>query len=453
MNNYRKRPTLKPEEKFFIISNAKILREGKFTKVHLAIAMQSGRIIRIFKSPLSNRFFVKRAHKVYDAEGCWTLPGVVDLHVHFREPGEEYKEDFESGSAAAAAGGVTFVADMPNNSPPINTLKRFKSKVEKIKGKSFINYSLYMGVEDPTEISKAINTAVSPIGFKIYYYHEKEEKLLTSRALPKDPFYCVHPEDSQFLKEGSYSNYEEFEKKRPVKAETNCIKKLLQMAKEGYRIHITHITSQQSLELIQEGKKKGLPITTDATPHHLLLDKERIMDRQNVAKVNPPLRNKSDRRSLFEGVLTSQVDAIASDHAPHHPKEKLREMYKAPAGIANIEFMLPLVLNLTRSHHRDKVKPVIRALSTRPAQILGLSHRGKIKLGNFADIVIFDQTEEWEIQEEQTFSKGKVTPFNGFKVKGKVISTFVNGILTYHRGELIKKAGKLISPKIDERTE
>lgn len=433
-------------QSFRLISNARILRKKRFTKANIVVSKKSGRIIRIFKSNLSNRWFVKQADEIYDAEGHWAIPGAVDMHVHFREPGEEYKEDFKSGSAAAAAGGVIFVADMPNNKPPINSVDRLEKKAKKIEGRSFVNYSLFMELpKDPKQVSRALESKIKPIAFKIYYYKEREKEMIHSGELPKTPLYFVHPEDPEFIQEEKYDDYEEFEANRPVKAEVKSIKNLLEVAKKGYRIHLTHITSKKSLKLIKKGKKKNLPISADVTPHHLLLDMEKIENCQSAAKCHPPLRRERDRRALFEGVINGQIDAIASDHAPHHPKEKSRGITKAPAGISGEEFMLPLLLTLTRSYRREEIQRIIRSVSFKPAKLLGLNRRGRIKTGNFADITIYDPSPEWTIKGEKTFSKGKITPYEGMKVKGKVKSTFVNGKLTFHQGETLEPVGSLLT--------
>lgn len=438
--------------KFTLLRNIKILENGNFTKANLIISNPSGRIIRIFKSTLSNRFFVKRANRIYEGEGCWALPGVIDAHVHFREPGEEYKEDFESGSAAAVAGGVTFVGDMPNNQPLINTPKRLQKKAQTIDSKSFVNYALYMGAPaKPKQVTEALNSTVKPLGIKIYYYKERDKQLMHSSSLSKKPLYIIHPEHPDFIREKEYETYEEFEKTRPVKAEVESIRELLNKAREGYKIHFTHITSKKSLELIKKGKRENLPISADVTPHHLLLDKENVQNCQNAAKCYPPLRSRTDRKTLFEDLLERKIDMIASDHAPHHPKEKRKEIIDAPAGISGIEFMLPLILTLTRTYRKKRIQTVVKALSTKPARLLGLKARGEIKLGNFADIVLFDPTVEWKIQGENTFSKGKITPYEGMKVKGKVKSTLVNGELVYHNNHLRKKVGRLLTPPSNSR--
>ncbi|NIQ05736.1 MAG: dihydroorotase family protein [Candidatus Korarchaeota archaeon] len=431
------------DESFFLIRNAKIFRRGQLTKVNLVVSRRSGRIIRIFKSPLSNRFFVKRSEGVYDAEGCWALPGVVDMHVHFREPGEVEKEDFKSGSAAAAAGGVTFVADMPNNNPPINSTRRLKEKAKLVENKSFINYALYLGLPQlPDEISEAYHGNVKPIGVKVYYYRGREKDLFHSGTLPKDPLYVVHPEDPNFIEEGGYETYKEFEAARPVRAEVEAIKNLLNMAEKGYRIHFTHITSKRSLDLIKQGKREGLPISADVTPHHLLLDIESVQDHQSIAKCHPPLRREVDRRALFEGLLTGQIDAIASDHAPHRLEEKHQDFVNAPAGIPSVQFMFPLTCSLARNYRKKRLETIIKAHTRIPSQLLGLDGRGWIKTGNFADILLYDPTAKWIIKAENTFSKAKFSPYNGRVVKGKVISTFVNGRLVFHRGELLTKEGR-----------
>lgn len=435
-------------QSFRLITNARILKKKHFTKANIVISKHSGRIIRIFKSTLSNRWFVKHADEIYDAEGYWALPGIVDMHVHFREPGEEYKEDFMSGSAAAAAGGVTFVADMPNNEPPINTVDRLKKKAKKIEDRSFVNYSLFMGLpEAPKRVLRALESKIKPLAFKIYYYKEREKEMIHSGDLPKTPLYFVHPEDPELLREEKYDDYEGFEANRPVKAEVKSIKNLLEVAREGYRIHLTHITSKKSLELIKRGKKKNLPISADVTPHHLLLDMEKIDNCQSAAKCYPPLRRERDRRALFEGVINGRIDAIASDHAPHHPREKSKGINDAPAGISGEEFILPLILTLTRSYRRKMIHRIVRSFSFKPAKLLGLNRRGRIKTGNFADIVIYNPSPEWTIKGKETFSKGKITPYEGMKVKGKVESTFVNGKLTFHQGDTIEPIGSLISPQ------
>ena len=432
-----------------LIKGGKILI-GKFWRRANILVNEQGLIVKIFRSEKINQFFASKVDTIYKAEGCLLLPGIVDMHVHFREPGFEYKEDFETGSKAAIAGGTTVVADMPNNKPRIKSLELLKKKKDRVEKKSYTDFLLYLEIpNDPTELNQLKQSDILPAGIKVYYYIEDEARAFLQYPKPNEVLYIVHAEDSLFIKKGeSCATYEDFESMRPKKAEIEAVKKALKLAENGLRIHITHVSTLESLLEIINAKKRGLPVSMDVTIHHLLLTKKDGEKLKSIAKCFPPLRDEIDRRSLVNGLSQGYIDAITTDHAPHSPEEKMMDLCNAPAGIASIQYTLPLLFTFAKKIHVKDLGIIIKALSERPARILSIRNRGKIKPGYYADIIVFNHRRRWKILGEDGFSKAKLTPWEKMEVHGDVEATFLRGQLVYEGGEILKRVGKFLQPSV-----
>ncbi|MHA1590763.1 MAG: dihydroorotase [Candidatus Njordarchaeales archaeon] len=429
-----------------LIRNGRVLRGKHWTRANIIIS-DSGKIVDIFRSVNAKGYLLSKVDTIYNARGYLIFPGIIDMHVHFREPGLEWKEDFESGSKAAIAGGVTIVADMPNNKPPINSLERYLRKIKLAEKKSYCDFLLYIGLpEDPSQLLKFLeekDNIPMPAGVKVFMYNPKEENTVLNKDLPKDFLYVFHAEDYRYFTEISDCNdYSAFEKSRPKEAEISAIQKIVGiLEKRDLRVHVAHLSSYEGLLEIVRAKKKRFKISTEVTPHHLLLTKDHGRKLGGIAKCYPPLRSELDRRMLFRGLLQGYIDAIASDHAPHSLEEKMKDLCDAEPGITGVQLLLPLIFTLAKKAHVKNFRPIIRALSENPARILGLKKRGRIKIGYYGDLVIFNHRKEWKISPEVLLSKSRVTPYEGMKVKGWVLATFLRGRLVYENGEFLERIG------------
>ena len=434
-----------------LIRKARVLI-GKFWRRVNILVNESGKIVKLLRSEKVNQYLLHKVDAIYNAKENFAFPGIIDMHVHFREPGYEYKEDFSSGSKAAIAGGVTIVADMPNNKPRIKSFDEFIAKLKRVKEKSYVDFLLYVEIpENLAELDRFADNDIFPAGVKVYFYLEDEANRFMSSDLPSRFLYVVHAEDNEFILDPKdCETYSAFEASRPREAEKSAVIKAIQVAKKGIRVHITHVSTLDALMEINKAKKMGLPVTADVTIHHLFFTKKDGERLKSIAKCLPPLRDELDRKSLLKGILQGIIDAIISDHAPHAPDEKKLDLCKAPPGIASIQYFLPLVFTLWKKLHITNFRQLIKVVSENPARILGLKNRGKIRVGYYGDIVVFDPKKRWKILGEDGFSKAKLTPWEGMRVTGWVKATFLRGRLVYEDGEFIEKIGKFISQKIEE---
>jgi allantoinase len=407
------------------------------------------------------------AERKIDAEGLLVFPGVIDEHVHFREPGFEHKEDFRTGSMAAAAGGVTTVLDMPNTEPPTVDEHGFRVKLEAASRKSIVDFGFYAGVV-PGKVEALRRLAeLGAVGVKVYMSEttgikEPVDGLDLIRAMELAASLGlrvgVHAEEGRLiaaLRElmravGRNDPLAHMEA-RPVAAEVIAIAKALLVAKiTGCRLHVFHLTSGEALSVIRALSPLGIDFTVETCPHYLLLDGREALERLgNVAKVNPPIRSKSDSEALWDALRKGEIDAIGSDHAPHLPEEKGSEdVWSAPSGFPGVETMLPLMLTEV---HRGRLTftDLSRLLSEGPARIWGLYPRkGAIAIGSDGDLTIVDPNAESVIRSEGLHSRSKVTPFEGFRVRGMPVYTVVRGEVVMEKGEVREDArrGKLVRP-------
>ncbi|RLG76208.1 MAG: hypothetical protein DRO23_01635 [Thermoprotei archaeon] len=366
--------------------------------------------------------------------GLLILPGAIDIHTHMRDFKESYKEDFYSGTSAAAAGGVTIVADMPNTKPKTNTLPVLEMRDKVASEKSVVDYALYYGV--PNVKREVMGFERKAIGVKVYpenLFHNCREVFeeLMKYVSSKNILTVFHAENPYLFKNDE----------RPLDAEISGAVKVLELHKK-YRIkaHITHVTTSYIVELV---KHKG-NITIDTCPHYLLLNKEFYL-KNKYFRVNPPLRSKVVQENLLKTLSLGKIDAITTDHAPHSSDEKFSEKHKP--GFPGLETALPLLLTLTVKNIIG-LKDVVKLYSSNPARILEL-HRyvGKIREDVFANLVVVDLSEEYTVNSKTFFSKAKHSPFNGWKVRGKVKATFVRGKPVFIDGEIVSKKGYGINVK------
>ena len=401
------------------------------------VAIEEGKI-----KAVSKKGSLPRADKTIDLDGSVLLPGVVDPHVHFREPGMIEKEDFFTGSCAAVAGGVTTVCEMPNTSPPTDTLDRFEKKKEIVERKALVDFGLH-GLLSGSPKNEEDLLDAGTVSLKLY--PENWESADFSSLDGEGHVLAVHPENPLVLKEDALvsDDVEGFLNSRPREAEVSGIEEILNTVSD-FHIHLCHVTAREALDSIKKGKR-ARKVTAEASPHHLLLDQSSLEKHGAVSKTYPPLRTEMDRNALIEALESGLIDIVATDHAPHTRQEKDRGMADAPGGIAGIETSLPLMFTLFR-RGRLSLSRMVDAMCRRPASIFGLRNdegvlKGTIQEGADADLVALDQDRKWEIRGEDLHGKTKFTPFEGREVVGKPFLTLIRGEVVFKEGEIVGRKG------------
>ena len=382
------------------------------------------------------------ADQVIDAGGLMVAPGLVDMHVHLRDPGLTYKEDIITGCRAAARGGVTSMACMANTSPTVDCPEQVRYVLDRARQANGVGVypvaALSKGLrgEEPTDaeaLRRAGAVALSDDGSNVDNANLMRDVLIRARQLEM-PVLC-HCEDTSMVagravNEGSVSRQLWLEG-RPAIAEEIMVMRDAMLAEEtGARVHICHVSTARSVEIIRKMKKKGVSITCETCPQYFTLTEDEVLREGALARVNPPLRTQKDVQGIIAGLRDGTIDAIATDHAPHSPEEKARPLSRAPSGMIGLE--TSLALTLTQLYHTKKmdIPAIFRHMPTNPAEILHLA-RGRMSLGAVADLVIFDPDEAWTIDPEQFASKARNTPFAGRTVKGRVKYTVVKGEVIY----------------------
>lgn len=380
--------------------------------------------------------------KVIDASGLTAAPGLVDMHVHLREPGYEYKEDISSGAMAAAAGGVTSVACMANTMPVTDSveaveyiLKRAKESAVNVFPIAAVTYGQKgEKLTDFAALKSAGAVAFSDDGVPVSDAGLMREAMICANKL--DMTVITHSEDAgmtdgRALNEGKISR-ELSLSGRPASAEEIMIARDVIFALEtGARVHIAHVSTARSVEIIRLAKRAGARVTCETCPQYFILTEDEVLRQGALARVNPPLRTQKDVEGIIEGICDGTIDAIATDHAPHSTEEKARGLTKAPSGMIGLETSLALTFTyLVKSGH-VREKKALRLLSAAPAEILGLN-KGTVDIGADADIVLFDKNEKWRVEPEHFRSKARNTPFAGYELFGKVKYTVCAGKIVYN---------------------
>ncbi len=386
--------------------------------------------------------------KVIDADGLAVTPGLIDIHVHLRDPGQEYKEDIKSGTRAAAAGGFTAVAAMANTSPVGDDPSMIRYVLDAAAGASARVYpigALTKGLEGKEmaelgRMKKAGAVAFSDDGKPVSNGTMMRNALQYSSGIGAPVI--AHEEEPTLaaggmMHEGSVSSLLGL-KGMPAAAEEAMLARDLMILKiTGGRLHIAHVSTAGSVELLRRAREEGLPVTSEVTPHHLLIT-DRLVKNSGYStstKVNPPLRTEQDRQALWEGLLDGTIDAIASDHAPHHTDDKDMEYDFAPFGIAGLETTLPLMLDEVKSGRvKNFTLPMlIEKLSSAPARIFNLPG-GTLQAGSPADLTIIDPERTFIINPDSWQSKSRNTPFAGRRLMGAPVYTILGGKITMEEG-------------------
>ncbi|HHA4377454.1 TPA: dihydroorotase [Enterococcus faecium] len=384
--------------------------------------------------------------EVFDAKGQLITPGLVDVHVHLREPGFTYKETIEAGTRSAARGGFTTVCAMPNLNPVPDTAEKLRQVYDIIRKDAVVKVLQYAPITENLRSEKLVDQealieegafAFTNDGVGVQtagtMYLAMKEAAKNNKAL------VAHTEDESLLFGGvMHAGKKAEELGLPgilsVTESSQIARDLLLAEATGVHYHVCHVSTKESVRVIRDAKKAGIHVTAEVSPHHLILVDEDIPEDFGFWKMNPPLRGREDREALIEGLLDGTIDCIATDHAPHGLEEKSQSFMKSPFGIVGSETAFQLIYTHFVETGRFTLEQVINWLAVKPAEIFGLN-AGTLTVGAPADVAVFDITQTCTIDKEDFLSKGENTPFIGWKVKGETQMTFVNGKLVWQKGE------------------
>ena len=419
-----------------LIKNGRVLNPSENLDSVMDILIDKGVIVKK-ASHIENE-----ANQIIDAKGCYVMPGLIDLHVHFRDPGLTYKEDIETGSRAAAKGGFTTVCCMPNTKPVVDSPETVKYIIDKGKAVGLTNVlpvgavtKNMAGVEitDVEELKVAGICAISEDGKSVMNsgVYRKAMKNAKQAGIPV----LAHCEDINLV-EGGVINLGDKSKELGVKGISNAVEDVIALrdillAKEtGAKLHLCHCSTKDSVEMVRRAKEEGVKVTAEVCPHHLILTSDDIPSDDSNYKMNPPLRKKEDVEALREGLKEGYIQAISTDHAPHSQEDKNGSMRSAAFGIVGLETSLPLIYTHLVETGVLTLGQLVEKMCLNPAKILGLDC-GTIQKGHPADVILVDIEHPYKIDKNKFASKGRNTPFDGWEVKGRVLYTLCDGKIIY----------------------
>ena len=422
-----------------LIKNGYVIDPASGREGHYDILIEADRIRRIDKEITPED---KDSVLLLDGTGCFVMPGFIDLHVHLREPGLEYKETIRTGSMAAAAGGFTTICPMPNTRPTTDSTEVLELVIKKAQQEGVVNI-LPIGAVTKNQEGKELTdirsladsgaVAISEDGKSVMdtALYAKAMEEAASVGIPV----FAHCEDQSLVGKGVI-NAGKKAKELGLVGISNAVEDIIAardilLAKEtGARLHLCHCSTRDSVKLLKAAKQAGLAISAEVCPHHFTLSEENIPGDDSNYKMNPPLRSREDVIALKEALRDGTIEVIATDHAPHSIDEKEKSFREAPFGIVGLE--TAFALTVTELLQTGYLTPgqLVEKLSVNPARILGID-RGSLKVGSIADIVIANPEQEYTIDKNSFFSKGRNTPFHGRRVKGKIMYTLVSGKMVY----------------------
>lgn len=385
--------------------------------------------------------------KEIDLDGALVTPGLIDVHVHYREPGQTHKENIHTGSLAAAHGGFTTVGAMPNVTPVPNTPDLIEKMVEENTKKGVVHILQYGPVTfdqtsdkipDYQALKKAGAFALSNDGHGIQ--NARTMLLAMKQAKEDNLIIAAHAQDDNLFNHGVINEGTKAEELNlpgisELAETTQIARDLLLAQKTGVHYHICHVSTKTSIELVRDAKAKGIKVTCEAAPHHILLSQEDIKTDDPYYKMNPPLRTKEDQAALIEGLQDGTIDLIATDHAPHAKDEKSGSMLNAAFGITGSETCFSMLYTKLVKTGLLSLERLIDLLTKEPADNFNLKECGYLEVGKNADIAVFDLKHSKKIEEDQYLSKAINSPFTGQDVYGETIMTLVDGKVVYQRGE------------------
>ena len=395
----------------------------------VSIAIEYGKIAEISKSSIDGE-------KVIDLKGQLVLPGLIDPHVHFRDPGLTYKEDFKTGSMAAAHGGFTFVMDMPNTVPKTNTYKAFKDKLKMAKDKSVVNFGLHAGYSTLEEMEKILE--LDPMSFKVFMDLETDDALdeifKDISNLSKRSIVTVHCEKREIVQESTNKLSDEtdaiaYSYGRPAESEDKSVAQAIELSKKyGNDLHICHLSTKNAMNLAISNN-----VSFEFTPHHLLYDNTAFNKFGTLIKTNPPLRKKGSNVTISD---LNENSIIGTDHAPHSLEEKTKGVWDSSPGIPSLETVLSLLLTEVNRSNLD-LNLIPKIFSENAAKRFNLKNKGVIKEGFDADLVVIDLNKEGVFDIDKFYTKAEYSPFDGLSYKGKATMTIVNGEIVMEDDEVI----------------
>lgn len=419
-----------------LIKNGRVVDPANYIDGKKDILIEDGKIKKVAD------FIVEDEDtNVIDADEKVVMPGFIDLHVHLREPGFEYKETIETGSKAAARGGVTSICPMPNTKPVIDSPESVKDLLKRAECSPV--HILPIGACTIGQEGKELADIEGMKDAGIVALSEDGKSVMDSTLFRKSlkeaarldlPMFS-HCEDKALV-EGGVMNKGQKSEELGLPGITNSVEDVIVardiiMSKEaGNRLHLCHCSTADSVVLVEMAKKQGLPVSAEVCPHHFTMSDDEITEDNGRFKMNPPLRNREDVDALKEGLKTGIMEVISTDHAPHGKEEKDQSMLKAPFGIVGLETSFALGYTELVDKGVLTLSQLVEKMSVNPAKVLGID-KGNLAPGKAADIVIADITKEYKIDSSKFVSKGKNTPFDGKKVKGRVITTIVDGKIVY----------------------
>ena len=433
-----------------MLTNAKAYLNGQI--VDCCIAIEEGKIQKIGKET-----HMPQADEQTDLHSLLVLPGLIDEHVHLRDEGKAYKEDFTSGTSAAAAGGFTTVLDMPNNEPVTMSAEALRNRMRLAQRKVLVNVGFYSEFPNNlAEVSAIVGEGA--VGFKLFMGCQIGGLNLDDDGALQEGFkavaeskvpVAVHAEDKasmmasiEKLKQAKKVGTLDFLRAHTEAVELQAIQRTLNLSKDtGLHLHFCHVSTKDGLEAIAEAKKSRPELTCEVTPNHLILSSDDYARYGQLVIMAPPLRSKDNVDALWRGLEDGTVDALGSDHAPHALGEKsASSVWDVKVGVVGLETTLPLMLTMVRKN-RLSLAQVVSLLAEKPAGIFGLADVGRLEQGKNADLTVVDFNYQFKIDASKFKSKAKFSPYNIWEVWGKPAKTIVNGQLVMDDGEIVAKAG------------
>jgi dihydroorotase len=425
-----------------VIRNGHLIDPAAGVEADKDILLKDGRVAEI---AAPGKLKPANGAEILDAKGLTIAPGLIDIHVHLREPGQAYKETIATGTAAAAAGGFTAVAAMPNTIPVNDSPEVTRWMQAPERGASIRVYPIGAAtrgskgeaLNDFAALKSAGAVAVTDDGHPILKDGIMRETLAAAARVGLSVI--QHAEDTRMTQGASMNAgptaFKLGLRGMPTEAESSLVERDIRLVTElrdaRVHLHVAHTSTAAAVAAVRQARRNGLRVTCEVAPHHFLLTEEHIGQYNTNFKMNPPLRSAADRDAMIEGILDGVVDAIATDHAPHATHEKEVEFELAPNGITGLETALGLCLRWLHKEWKLPLGRVLSLMSAQPAALLGLKGRGTLTVGSFADVVVFDPKAEWIYHAKETRSKAHNTPFDGWTMQGKVRWTISEGRVAY----------------------